>query len=58
VQSVELDGETLRISSSSATRFYESFALLAVDERWGVRRLEALDLGAGAVFQYLQQGVA
>jgi ABC-2 type transport system ATP-binding protein len=58
VQSIELDGDQLRVSSSSAMTFYESFAVLAADERWGVRRLEPLDLGAGAVFQYLQQGVA
>jgi ABC-2 type transport system ATP-binding protein len=56
VQSVDLEGDTVRVRTFRAARFYEAFGQLAADESWQVRRLEALDAGADSVFHYLEQG--
>ncbi|HEX3869543.1 MAG TPA: ABC transporter ATP-binding protein [Pirellulales bacterium] len=56
VQSIEIDGDVVRVRSHRVAKFYAAFGQLASDESWQVRRLEALDAGADSVFRYLEQG--
>ena len=58
VRSVEMRGDTLTVKTTQATRFFSNVAQLVVDHQFAVERLQTLDSGAEAVFDYLERGAS
>ncbi|HEV3339795.1 MAG TPA: ABC transporter ATP-binding protein, partial [Pirellulales bacterium] len=58
VRSVELQGDRLTVKTTQPARFFGSVAQLVVDHQFAVERVQTLDSGAEAVFDYLQRGTA
>jgi hypothetical protein len=56
VQGVEIREDTLVIRTRNPLRFFGRVGDLARDQGIDVRRMQTLDAGADAVFDYLQQG--
>lgn len=56
VKSIELADEALVVRTRQPARFFARFNELVIGRRLAIRRLQALDAGADAVFGYLQQG--
>jgi ABC-2 type transport system ATP-binding protein len=56
VQAIEIRGEMLLVRTRNAPRFFARVGELVLEHRIEVRHLETLDVGADAVFDYLQQG--
>ncbi len=58
VRSVELQGDRLTVKTTQPTRFFSSVAQLVVDHKFAVERMQTLDSGAEAVFDYLERGTS
>lgn len=58
VQSLEIRGDTLTVKTSQAANFFARLGGLVVDHGFAIERLQTLDAGADAVFNYLERGVA
>lgn len=58
VHSLEIRGDTLTVKTGQAGRFFARVGRLVVERGFAVERLQTLDTGADAVFNYLERGVA
>jgi ABC-2 type transport system ATP-binding protein len=58
VRSVEVRGDTLTVKTIQPARFFANVAQLVVENKFAVQRLQTLDSGAEAVFDYLERGVS
>lgn len=56
VRGLDVEGERLRVRTNRLEPFLEDFAAGVEAGGWGVRRMEVLEDGADAVFQYLDRG--
>ena len=58
VRSVEIRGDALTVRTGQPALFFARVGELVVEHGFAVERLQALDSGADAVFNYLERGVA
>jgi ABC-2 type transport system ATP-binding protein len=58
VRSVELRGDVLTVKTTQPAKFFANVAQLVVDHSFFVQRLQTLDSGAEAVFDYLERGAS
>jgi hypothetical protein len=58
VNSVDIRGETLTVKISQPASFFPRIGQIVVEHGFAIERLQTLDTGADAVFNYLQRGVA
>jgi ABC-2 type transport system ATP-binding protein len=58
VRSVELQGDRLTVKTTQPARFFASVAQLVVEHRFTLERMQTLDSGAEAVFDYLERGAS
>jgi hypothetical protein len=56
VQGVEMRDDTLVVRTRNPLRFFGQIGELVRQQGIDVRRMQTLDAGADAVFDYLQQG--
>jgi ABC-2 type transport system ATP-binding protein len=58
VRSVEIRGDSLIVKTSQPASFFARVGQLVVEHGFAVERMQMLDSGADAVFNYLERGVA
>ncbi|HQU47463.1 MAG TPA: ABC transporter ATP-binding protein, partial [Pirellulales bacterium] len=58
VRSVEVRDETLTVKTGQPARFFADVGKLVVEHNFEVRRMQTLDSGADAVFDYLERGAS
>lgn len=58
VRSVEVRDETLTIRTAQPARFFVDVGKLVVKHQFDVRRMQTVDAGADAVFDYLERGAS
>jgi len=56
VRSIEIRGDTLTVRTAQPARFFANVSRLIVEHQFTVERLQTLDSGADAVFDYLERG--
>jgi ABC-2 type transport system ATP-binding protein len=58
VRSVEMQGDRLTIKTTQPAKFFASVAQLVVAHRFAIERMQTLDSGAEAVFDYLERSAS
>lgn len=58
VRSVEVRDETLTVRTAQPAQFFADVGKLVVEHGFDVRRMQTLDSGADAVFDYLERGAS
>lgn len=57
VRSAEVHGDAILVRTRNPAQFFARVADLAIEHRLEIRKMQTLDVGADAVFGYLEQGV-
>jgi ABC-2 type transport system ATP-binding protein len=58
VRSVEMQGDRLTIKTTQPAKFFASVAQLVAEHKFAIERMQTLDSGAEAVFDYLERSAS